>query len=230
MEKKSLILFVCALLSLCSCKTTDTFNGINKDAQSSNTGTSGTGYTALAEEVLAELNFVRTNPKKYAQDVLTPRLQAFNGNIYAEPGKTPLETQEGAAPVKECIKILNNTQPVAPLSLEQGLCLSAQWLADDQARNELLGHTGSDGSSPSIRMNRYGTWGILCGENCAYGSATAREIVAQLLIDDGVPDRGHRTNILKKEFRKVGFGFSDKEKAPYGAVAVMDFAGSYTSE
>ena len=186
--------------------------------------------TPLAAAVLAELNFVRTNPRKYAEEVLVPRRSLFNGNIYAEPGKIPLETQEGLAPLDECITVLRSTAAVGSLSLEKGLCLAAQWLADDQARTGGVGHVGSDGSALATRISRYGVWGITCGENCAYGSKTAREIVAQLLIDDGVPNRGHRINILRKEFQKVGFGFSDKDKAPYNAVAVMDFAGSYTSK
>ncbi len=201
-------------------------------AADSKTDTTGmpTYATPLAAAVLAELNFVRTNPRKYAEDVLVPRRSLFNGNIYSEPGKIPLETQEGLAPLDECIRVLRSTAAVGSLSLEKGLCLAAQWLADDQARTGGVGHVGSDGSALAARINRYGTWGITCGENCAYGSKTAREIVAQLLIDDGVPNRGHRINILRQEFQKVGFGFSDKDKAPYNAVAVMDFAGSYTSK
>lgn len=186
-------------------------------------------YSPLAKALLAELNFVRTEPRRYADEVLVPRRQYFKGMLYSEPGTIPLQTQEGIAPLNECINALYNTDPVEKLALEIGLCRSAQWLADDQANTGELGHAGSDNSAPADRMNRYGTWGITCGENCAYGSRTAREIVAQLLIDDGVPNRGHRINILRKQFTKVGFGFSDKNKAPYSAVSVMDFAGSYVS-
>lgn len=186
-------------------------------------------YTPLAQAVLAELNFVRTDPKRYANEVLGPRRQYFKGKLYSEPGTIPLETQEGITPLNECIQALYTAPAVGSLALEPGLCRSAQWLADDQSRTGALGHTGSDNSAPAARMNRYGTWGITCGENCAYGSHTAREIVAQLLIDDGVPNRGHRINILQQAFTKIGFGFSDKNKAPYGAVSVMDFAGSYES-
>lgn len=116
------------------------------------------------------------------------------------------------------------------LTLEKGLSLAAQWLADDQAKTGTIGHYGSDGSSPFERMNRYGKWLITAGENCAYGPKTGKEIVAQLLIDDGVADRGHRINILKPEFKKVGIGYSSDGNAPYGAVSVMDFAGDYVSK
>jgi len=79
-------------------------------------------------------------------------------------------------------------------------------------------------------MNRYGKWLITAGENCAYGTKTGKEIVAQLLIDDGVMNRGHRKNILNPIFKKVGIGYNDEGKAPYGAVSVMDFAGGYVSK
>ena len=221
MEKKAIILLMALVLSLFSCATTDHL--VAPAAPISET-------RVLAEEIVEELNFVRINPRQYAAEVLEPRLKYFDGNMYAEPGKVRLLTQEGITPLQECIRVLKDTAVVEPLSLETGLCHSAQWLADDQARTGGLGHTGSDGSNLVTRISRYGTWGILCGENCAYGSVTAREIVVQLLIDDGVPSRGHRINILKPEFKKVGIGFNKTGKAAYGAVTVMDFAGSYISK
>ena len=142
----------------------------------------------------------------------------------------PDTSKQSDTPLQECIQVLKTTAAMDTLALETGLCRSAQWLADDQARTGALGHTGSDGSDLVTRISRYGTWGILCGENCAYGSVTAREIVVQLLIDDGVPSRGHRINILKQVFKKVGIGFNKTGKAAYGAVTVMDFAGSYISQ
>lgn len=222
MEKRLFVLLMAFVLFLFSCTTGN--NMMAPDTPLSDT-------KILAEEIVKELNFVRTNPKRYAAEILEPRLKYFDGNMYSEPGKVRLLTQEGIAPVQECIRVLKTTVAVEPLTLEKGLCRSAQWLADDQARTGALGHTGSDGSDlVTPRISRYGTWGILCGENCAYGSVTAREIVVQLLIDDGVPSRGHRINILKQEFKKVGIGFNKTGNAPYGAVTVMDFAGSYISK
>ncbi len=188
-----------------------------------------TGLDKFRMEVLNELNFARTQPKKYAETVLQPRLPYFNGNTYSVPGQIPIITHEGAGAVTECINELNSTSAIEKLSIEKGLNLSAQWLADDQARTGQMGHTGSDGSNLSTRINRYGKWSYCCAENCAYGTKTAREIVAQLLIDDGVSSRGHRKNILNPKLEKVGIGYNDKNNAPYGAVTVQDFAGDYVS-
>lgn len=221
MEKRLFILLTAIALSLFSCATGNHMAVSDKSLNDTR---------GLAEEIVRELNFVRTNPKQYATEVLEPRLKHFEGKIYAEPGKVRLLTREGIAALQECISVLKTTAAVEPLTLEKGLCQSAQWLANDQARTRLTGHTGSDGSDLGTRICRYGTWSISCGENCAYGNVTAREIVVQLLIDDGVPNRGHRKNILEQKFKKVGIGFNKEGNAPYGAVAVMDFAGSYTSK
>jgi uncharacterized protein YkwD len=75
------------------------------------------------------------------------------------------------------------------------------------------------------RLNRYGRWRISSGENINYGNANAKKIVTTLLIDDGVPSRGHRRNILNDTFRYVGVAFG--EHRVYRHMCVIDFAGAY---
>jgi uncharacterized protein YkwD len=53
-------------------------------------------------------------------------------------------------------------------------------------------------------VNRYGRWHGRVSENISFGPATARAVVLALLIDDGVPDRGHRRNILDPNVRIAG--------------------------
>lgn len=69
----------------------------------------------------------------------------------------------------------------------------------------MTGHYGTDGSSPFDRMDRYGKFSGSAGENIAYGhSSCGAQIVAQLHIDDGVPNRGHRENIFAPNWRFFG--------------------------
>jgi len=42
------------------------------------------------------------------------------------------------------------------------------------------------------------------GENISYGYSKPRDIMIQLAVDDGVPSRGHRTNIFKEDYQYVG--------------------------
>jgi uncharacterized protein YkwD len=47
----------------------------------------------------------------------------------------------------------------------RGLTLAAQDHVADQSRSGNLGHKGSDDSDSATRMERYGKWHGVCGEN-----------------------------------------------------------------
>ena len=53
------------------------------------------------------------------------------------------------------------------------------------------------------RLQKFGFNGH-CAENLAAGNNAPEEIILQLIIDDGVPSRGHRTNLLTPDFNIVG--------------------------
>jgi uncharacterized protein YkwD len=60
-------------------------------------------------------------------------------------------------------------------------------------------HTGSDGSAPWDRILTFSPAMSFGNENIAGNSlrnVTARDIVIQLLIDNGIPGYGHRYNLL----------------------------------
>jgi len=63
------------------------------------------------------------------------------------------------------------------------------------------------------------------GENLSYGPSTAREIVIQLLVDDGVAGRGHRKNIFDNRFRVAGAAVGPH--ATFGAMCAIEFAAAF---
>lgn len=76
-------------------------------------------------------------------------------------------------------------------------------------------------------MNRYGKWEFTSGENVSYGNDNGEEVIMQLMVDDGVSSRGHRTNIFKKDF-KVGANYSGSHKQ-YNFMTVLNYGGDFTN-
>jgi len=185
--------------------------------------------TDIEKDVVLEMNKVRTDPKKYARLYIQPRLRYYNGNRYSAPGQITLVTQEGASAVNACINALNSAASAGVLTPERGLSRAAKDHATDQSRTGQTGHNGSDRSTPETRMKRYGAFSgsWTYGENIAYGDPTGREIVCSLLIDDGVPSRGHRTNIMNRAYTQVGVGFGTHTQ--YRTSCTIDYANGYRS-
>jgi len=64
------------------------------------------------------------------------------------------------------------------------------------------------------------------GENISYGQDTALEVIIQLIVDDGVPSRGHRTNLFNPNFKVCGT-FTGPHKV-YDTMTVQNFATEFT--
>ena len=175
----------------------------------------------VEKNVVLEMNMARTNPKKYAELYIEPRIKKFNGKIYGGN----LMTNEGAAVVKECVNFMNTQKALPAFQPSKGLTQAAKDHSSTQSLTNEIGHAGTDGSSPFERMERYGSY-MTAGENIDYGCSSAREIVCSLLIDDGVSSRGHRKNIMNKAFTTVGVGYADKHKA-FNYMCVIDFSGKF---
>jgi hypothetical protein len=187
--------------------------------------------TGIEKDVILEMNKARADPKKYAELYIQPILKynwggPFGANSYLAPGETVYRnTQEGRNGIQACITDLSKRQSMSLLLPAKGLFLAAKDHADDTGPKGMTGHTGSDRSSMSQRINRYGTWAGGAGENISYGHNIGRNIVVQLLIDDGVSNRGHRNNILNRNFKYTGDAIGSHTQYTY--LCVIDYANEY---
>jgi len=77
-----------------------------------------------------------------------------------------------------------------------------------------------------VRMARYGNVVFGLGENLMFGESSAYDAIFQLIVDDGVPNRGHRLNIFSPNYQDVGI--FEGPHADYRIMMCLDFAmGSY---
>ena len=150
------------------------------------------------------LNKIRTNPPRFADLYLIHRKN--------NPGYS-----------KETYDELKSTKPMQPIYPSKALYKAARDHAMDMGHHGTEGHISTSGEDLSKRIERYGKFEITCGENCAYGHEDGATNVIQLLIDDGVVNRGHRKNILNPEYSVAGIAIY-KHKT-YKWNCVHDYAG-----
>jgi uncharacterized protein YkwD len=181
----------------------------------------------LEKAVLEEMNLARTNPVQYASYLEALR-KYYQGKTFKQPGVAAIVTIEGATALEEAINFLRQAKPLAPLQLSMGMCMGAKDQSFDQSQTGGVSHQGKDKSFSWERVARYGEWKTPVSENIAYDSGTARDIVINLLIDDGVPSRGHRDNIFNSSY--VVTGVACGSHPLFGGMCVCTFAGGFTDK
>jgi len=180
--------------------------------------------TAFERAVVQEMSDARTAPRAYAKHLRELR-GFFEGTFWHRPGRVPLRTEEGVAALDEAIAFLEAVRPVGPLRFNEGLARAARLHALDIGPRGALDHLGSDGAKLSTRLNRLGTWHGTIGENIGTLEEDPRQVVIQLLVDDGVPGRGHRQNLFNPDFHQAGAGRAAHRE--YRVVTVIDYADGF---
>ena len=74
-------------------------------------------------------------------------------------------------------------------------------------------------------MRKYGNVLSCYGENLSFHCNTAEDVMQQLIVDDGVLNRGHRENIFNGEFTVMG-SFSGEHK-DFSHMTTIDYAGAF---
>lgn len=182
----------------------------------------GLDAAAWERELVAELNLLRADPQDYARRWVAPLARRYVGELLLYPGGRITMTREGVAAVNDCLAELASAPPAGPLVIDPALGEAAAAHIADTGLAGLLGHEGSDGSTPPVRVARVDPSLRGISEAIHYGPGDARRIVLSLLVDDGVPDRSHRRGILSPRPRLVGAARGAHRD--YGVMAVIDFA------
>jgi len=172
----------------------------------------------LEQDVLDEINYVRTHPQDYANELRRYR-DSFDGRtVIDETGEHM--TYEGVRAVDEAIAFLDAQEPLDPLERGGVLARTAADYALDQGRRGSMGHVSPNGATPARRAAAHGG-GIYVSETIAYGRSDPAGIVRSLIVDDGVRPRVHRAVIFMGFLRYAGVGCSPHVRVDY--VCVIDY-------
>lgn len=172
----------------------------------------------LESQVLAEVNYARTQPREYAREL---RRHAYAGGIV---GESQIANEDVDA-LAEAIDFLMRQKPLPPLKAHAALAAAARMHAQAQGRTAQVGHVSPDGATLAQRLRAHDVWAGLTAENISYGYDDPREVVRQLIIDSRVPGRGHRQNIFGAHYEAAGVSCAPHRR--WGSMCVIDFAGAF---
>jgi LysM repeat protein len=159
----------------------------NKAPVSSNTSMSNEEM-----EMVQEINLMRQNPAGYSQYI-----KEYIVNLQKNGDMGAIQS------ANELIGELEKTPKLSTLQPLQCIYIAARKHGEDQKRRGDTDHTGSDGSMPWDRVLRECPDLKDGNENLVGGPSDIRRAVILLLVDDGIPTRGHRRTLLNPEWQYV---------------------------
>jgi len=177
--------------------------------------------TLTAARTADSVKYLTDEEKKVLTLVNLARL---DGNAFIKNVLDPF-VKENSTPDNDYLRSLyidlRNVSGLKALLPNNKLSQSAAYHANDMGANGKTGHNSSDGTACFDRIRRYHDGGYMA-ENCDYGYSDALHIVLHLMIDDGVPSKGHRASILSPYYKRVGI--SIKPHQVWSFNCVMDFS------
>jgi hypothetical protein len=151
--------------------------------------------------------------------ILLSNLARIDGRLFANTILRQyliLKEKKSNKYIKSLYRDLTKVKNLPLLVPEKDLYFAARGHATRSGVKGTEGHKGFDRRYKPL-MPRY----MEVGENIYYGKYTPEEIVLQLLIDEGIPDLGHRKNLLNPRFNSIGV--SIKPHLTYQYNCVMSF-------
>ncbi|MGW0433987.1 CAP domain-containing protein [Micromonospora sp. NPDC003197] len=119
------------------------------------------------------------------------------------PSRTPAQVSAGDSREEQVLAIVNQERSAngcGAVKINAKLATSARQHSADQAANDKMSHTGSDGSSFVQRAQRAGYQNAI-GENVAAGYRTPTAV-----MEGWMNSSGHRANILNCQAKAIGIG------------------------
>ena len=157
-----------------------------------------------AEDVIAEINELRTNPSGYARKIrkYADYFDSNSGKILRVPGSTVgIKTNEGRRAYEEAADFLSGATPVEAFEPSDGLSRVAQDFLDKVVK--------TDPSRVSeINMDdiiaRHGEFTGNFSRAMEFGAGSSEQVVINLVVSDGDKTRGQRDSLLNGNLKRVG--------------------------
>ena len=172
----------------------------------------GQDMSALEQDILREVNRIRTDPPAYAATVSARKAQYDKQMAQIGGNPSGQETQV----FEDAIRTLRSTAPMPALTIARGLA---------QAARDHVRQASTPPAALTERLTPYGTLEGSPAENVAYGSDTAERFVMQFVLDPNDDQHTQRANLLQPGFARSGIACGAHPQ--YTTMCVVIFARQY---
>ena len=167
------------------------------------------------KELLDEINFLRTNPRRYSKK-LSKYIDCFKDKIlYLPDTNVGIQTEEGAEAYKQAIDSLLKESRREPLIPSKGLCQVAETLVSEAQKD--ADNVGNIDIEKMIK--KMGTYKGCLSRIFEFGGETPEQVVINSVVCDGDPSRGQRQSLLNAEVKLIGIANGKHEV--YGHVSTL---------
>jgi len=156
----------------------------------------------VEKEVIFYCNLVRVAPKKFLQTIVPKYISS--------------RKLDNSSYLTSLQRDLKKSKKLPPLTANNDLYEVAKVHAVSSGKKGTIGH-----QNYTKRFQHLNDVFSVDGENCDYGNSEAIDIVFSWLIDEGIPNLGHRKNILDPEFNHTGVAIAPHKT--YEVNAVMTY-------
>ena len=172
---------------------------------------------SFEQELVKEINSLRTNPKEYAKKV-QKYISYFNGKLLDLPGsEASIETQEGAEAYTEAANFLSKQNGIEPFEPSKGLARVAK---DYITEVQKISPEELEKIDLDKLIAKYGSFTGNLNRAIDFGGETPEQVIVNLLVSDGDPSREQRESLLSKDLKKVGVGFGKHEDFKFVTVII----------
>ena len=172
---------------------------------------------SFEQDLIKEINELRTKPKEYAEKVVKNKSYfKENSNIWKHPdAKAGIKTEEGPAAYDECIDFLKNkAEAVEELTPSKGLNkIAIDFLAEFQK------DVNADVEMDTV-IDKHGKYTGSFRRLIEFGAFSPELVIVNLLVSDGDKTRGHRDALLDTKLKKVGVAHGEHNDYRFCSVIV----------
>ena len=180
---------------------------------------------SFEEELVKELNHLRTNPKDYAKK-LNKFVSYFKGKVLRIPGeKAGIRTEEGAEAFRETIEFLSKQNGIEEQIPSKGLGrIAKDFLKEVQKVNpDYIGNIEIDEI-----IAKYGKFTGNLSRAMDFGGNTPEMVIINLVVSDGDPSRSQRDSLLSTDLKRIGVATGKNDA--YGQWTVIVSSTTFTNK